>query len=136
MGSGAPPDDLMASADHAAAAALHELPEALVIVFDGQLRFVLTAGQAISRMGDPDFCQEGRYLADAFPARFWESVEPLFSSALEGETRTREVWTADERHCLIVDAGPLCADGSPERGRLERRRWRRGGAGHHGTPPR
>ena len=113
MGSGPQADDLMASADHAAAAALHELPEALVIVFDGQLRFVLTAGQAISRMGDPDFCQEGRYLADAFPARFWESVEPLFSSALEGETRTREVWTADERHCLIVDAGPLCVDGSP-----------------------
>jgi len=106
-------EELLASADHAAAAALHELPEALVIVFDGQLRFVLTAGQAIERMGDPDFCKEGRYLADAFPARFWETVEPLFSSALEGETRTREVWTADEHHCLMVDAGPLCAEGAP-----------------------
>ena len=104
---------LVASADQAAAAALHELPEALVIVFDSQLRFVLSAGQAIARMGDPDFCREGRYLADAFPARFWETVEPLFSSALEGETRTREVWTADEGHCLMVDAGPLCGDGAP-----------------------
>jgi diguanylate cyclase (GGDEF)-like protein/PAS domain S-box-containing protein len=113
MGSEPQADELLASADHAAAAALHELPEALVIVFDRQQRFVLTAGQAIARMGDPDFCQEGRFLADAFPARFWESVEPLFSSALEGETRTREVWTADERHCLVVDAGPLCADGAP-----------------------
>ena len=106
-------DELLVSADHAATAALHELPEALVIVFDGQLRFVLTAGQAIDRMGDPGFCEEGRYLADAFPARFWETVEPLFSSALEGETRTREVWTADEHHCLMVDAGPLCVDGGP-----------------------
>src|SRR5450631_4384635 len=113
MGSGSQADELLASADHAAAAALHELPEALVIVFDGQLRFVLTAGQAIARMGDPDFCQEGRYLADAFPARFWETVEPLFSSALEGETRTREVWTADGHHCLMVDAGPLCKHGAP-----------------------
>ena len=41
------PNGLLASADHAASAALRELPEALVIVFDRQLRFVLTAGQAI-----------------------------------------------------------------------------------------
>ena len=107
------PDQLLASADHAATAALRELPEALVIVFDRQLRFVLTAGQAIERMGDPEICREGNYVADAFPAEFWERFEPLFSSALEGETRTREIWTAEERHCLMVDAGPLCTDGGP-----------------------
>jgi diguanylate cyclase (GGDEF)-like protein/PAS domain S-box-containing protein len=107
------PDQLLADADHAASAALRELPEALVIVFDRQLRFVLTAGQAIERMGDPEICQEGNYVADAFPAEFWERFEPLFSSALEGETRTREIWTAEERHCLMVDAGPLCSDGGP-----------------------
>ena len=84
-----------------------------MIVFDRQLRFVLTAGQAIERMGDPDICREGNYVADAFPAEFWERFEPLFSSALEGETRTREIWTAEERHCLMVDAGPLCSDGGP-----------------------
>jgi diguanylate cyclase (GGDEF)-like protein/PAS domain S-box-containing protein len=109
------PDQLLASADHAAGAALRELPEALVIVFDRQLRFVLTAGQAIERMGDPEICREGNYLADAFPAEFWERFEPLFSSALEGETRTREIWTAEERFCLMVDAGPLCSDGGPPR---------------------
>jgi diguanylate cyclase (GGDEF)-like protein/PAS domain S-box-containing protein len=107
------PDQLLADADHAASAALRELPEALVIVFDRQLRFVLTAGQAIERMGDPDICGAGNYVADAFPAEFWERFEPLFSSALEGETRTREIWTAEERHCLMVDAGPLCGDGGP-----------------------
>ncbi len=108
-----PNGQLLASADHAAGAALRELPEALVIVFDRRLRFVLTAGQAIERMGDPDICREGNYVADAFPAEFWERFEPLFSSALEGETRTREIWTAEERHCLMVDAGPLCSDGGP-----------------------
>ena len=107
------PEQLLASADHAAGAALRELPEALVIVFDRQLRFVLTAGQAIERMGDPEICREGNFVADAFPAEFWERFEPLFSSALEGETRTREIWTAEERHCLMVDAGPLCSDGGP-----------------------
>jgi diguanylate cyclase (GGDEF)-like protein/PAS domain S-box-containing protein len=108
-----PNGQLLATADHAASAALRELPEALVIVFDRQLRFVLTAGQAIERMGDPDICREGNYVADAFPAEFWERFEPLFSSALEGETRTREIWTSEERHCLMVDAGPLCSDGGP-----------------------
>lgn len=107
------PEQLLTSADNAASAALRELPEALVIVFDRQLRFVLTAGQAIERMGDPEICREGNHLADAFPAEFWERFEPLFSSALEGETRTREIWTAEERHCLMVDAGPLCGDGGP-----------------------
>ena len=113
MGPGSQADQLLAGADRAADAALHELPEALVVVFDRRLRFVLTAGQAIERMGNPDVCRKGNYLADAFPAEFWRRFEPLFSSALEGETRTREVWTADERHCLIVDAGPLCVDGAP-----------------------
>ncbi len=106
-------EQVLSSADHAAHAALRELPEALVIVFDRQLRFVLTAGQALERMGEPEACRPGNYVADAFPAEFWERFEPLFSSALEGETRTREVWTADERHCLMVDAGPLVSDGAP-----------------------
>jgi diguanylate cyclase (GGDEF)-like protein/PAS domain S-box-containing protein len=112
------PDQLLVSADQAANAALRELPEALVIVFDRQLRFVLTAGQAIERMGDQELCAEGNFVADAFPAEFWERFEPLFSSALEGETRTREIWTAGERHCLMVDAGPLCTDGAPAAGDL------------------
>ena len=37
-------DQVLASADQAAAAALRELPEALILVFDRELRFVLTAG--------------------------------------------------------------------------------------------
>ena len=132
-----PNGQLLATADHAASAALRELPEALVIVFDRQLRFVLTAGQAIERMGDPEICREGNYVADAFPAEFWERFEPLFSSALEGETRTREIWTAEERHCLMVDAGPAVQRRRPgDRRLLERRRRRCRRARHHRAPPR
>lgn len=112
-GTGARSDELLQSADRAASAALRELPEALVIVFDRQLRFVLSAGNAIERMGDPEFLHAGNRLADAFPRELWERFEPLFASALEGETRSREIWTADERHCMVVDAGPLCGDGGP-----------------------
>lgn len=91
----------------AAAAALRELPEALIFAFDRELRFVLTAGQALARLGESSTCREGLPLAGAFPAEVWKQIEPLFRSALTGETRSREVWTSGQRHCLMVDAGPL-----------------------------
>jgi diguanylate cyclase (GGDEF)-like protein/PAS domain S-box-containing protein len=101
-----------ASAGDAAAAALRELPEALILVFDQDLRFVLTAGQALARLGRPESYREGSAMADAFPAELWTRVEPLLRSALRGETRSREVWTPGQRHCLMVDAGPLCLNGT------------------------
>ncbi len=105
-------DPLWAGADRAAEAALHELPEALVLAFDAELRFVRTAGQALERLGDPDSWREGEPLADALPADLWRTIEPLARSALDGETRTREVWTAGQRHCVTVDIGPLRVSGS------------------------
>jgi diguanylate cyclase (GGDEF)-like protein/PAS domain S-box-containing protein len=98
---------MIAGADEAAAAALRELPEALILVFDQELRFVLAAGQALERLQHPHTCSEGQPVGEAFPGEVWASIEPLFRSALEGETRSREIWTADDRHCLMVDAGPL-----------------------------
>src|SRR5271166_5254118 len=100
-------DPVLASADHAAAAALRELPEALILVFDKELRFVLTAGQALERLGNPRVCLEGQFVGDAFPRDLWAGLEPLFRSALDGETRSREIWTGGRRHCLMVDVGPL-----------------------------
>ena len=44
-------DHVIASADEAAEAALRELPEALILVFDMDLRYVLTAGNALERLG-------------------------------------------------------------------------------------
>ncbi|HLL92867.1 MAG TPA: diguanylate cyclase, partial [Solirubrobacteraceae bacterium] len=102
-----PTDQLTATADHAAAAALRELPEALILVFDRELRFVLTAGQAVERLDDSHACREGQLISDVFPADVCGQIEPLLRSALEGETRSREIWTAGQRHCLMVDAGPL-----------------------------
>jgi diguanylate cyclase (GGDEF)-like protein/PAS domain S-box-containing protein len=107
-------DQVIASADHAAAAALRELPEALILVFDNELRFVLTAGQALERLGNPRACREGEPVEGAFPADVWKVIEPLFRSALDGETRSREIWTAGQRHCLMVDVGPLRLSGSTD----------------------
>ena len=104
---------MVASADEAAAAALRELPEALILVFDQELRFVRAAGQALERKGDPSIFREKQFVGDAFPTELWEPIEPLCRSALAGETRSREVWTAGQRHCLMVDVGPLRQHDSP-----------------------
>jgi diguanylate cyclase (GGDEF)-like protein/PAS domain S-box-containing protein len=106
-------DQLIGGAGELDAAALRELPEALIVAFDRELRFMLAAGPALARMGNPEACAEGRALADAFPAEVWGSIEPLFRSALSGEIRSREVWTAGQRHCLMVDVGPLRVSGAP-----------------------
>ncbi|HEX5852097.1 MAG TPA: diguanylate cyclase [Solirubrobacteraceae bacterium] len=103
---------VIASADHAAAAALRELPEALILVFDRDLRFVLTAGQALERLGAPRAGLDGQLVEEAFPPELWRALEPLFRSALDGETRSREIWTAEQRHCLMVDIGPLRLHGN------------------------
>jgi diguanylate cyclase (GGDEF)-like protein/PAS domain S-box-containing protein len=90
---------------------MRELPEALIFVFDHELKFLVTAGQAFERMGRPSTYGKGESVAGAFPAEVWSVIEPLFLSALEGETRSREVWSSGQRHCLMVDAGPLRVEG-------------------------
>lgn len=97
----------MAGADRAAEATTRELADALVLVFDAELRVVSLAGQVLQRLGDPGAVREGRLLSDALPAELWHRIEPLLRSALVGESRTREIWTAGQRHCLMVHAGPL-----------------------------
>jgi diguanylate cyclase (GGDEF)-like protein/PAS domain S-box-containing protein len=93
-------------------AALRELPEALIVVFDDELRFVLSAGQALARSGHASTTfRAGKPIADAFPPDLWRLMEPLCRSALQGETRSRELWSTDGRHGLIVDIGPLRANG-------------------------
>jgi diguanylate cyclase (GGDEF)-like protein/PAS domain S-box-containing protein len=103
--------EVLSRADYAAVAAMRELPEALIFVFDHDLRFLVTAGQAFERMGRPSTYGKGKSVAGAFPTEVWNVIEPLFLSALQGETRSREVWGSEQRHCLMVDAGPLHLDG-------------------------
>jgi PAS domain S-box-containing protein/diguanylate cyclase (GGDEF)-like protein len=103
-------DPALAGAERAAATALRELPEALVIAFDEQLRFLATAGHVIERLGEPARCETGRPLQGAIAPAVWPELEPLLRSALAGETRSREIWSAEHSHCLKVDVGPLGAD--------------------------
>lgn len=112
IGEPAAEDRLRVLADRAAEAALRELPEALVIAFDRDLRFVRSSGQALERFGDPESWRPGRPLAGALPSELWRTLEPVLRSALEGEMRSRELWVGDREHCLTVDSGPLRAGGA------------------------
>ena len=105
------------SADDAAAAALRELPGARMLVFDRELRLILAAGQTLGQQAASDaaVCGEGAFAGDAFPQSLWKLIEPLFRSALEGETRSREIWSADDSRSLMVDVGPLRVDGPADR---------------------
>lgn len=105
--------EVAACADEFAAAALRELPDALIVAFDANLRVVVTAGHALDRLGAPVQRLAGAPLQKAFPPALWSELEPLFRSALDGETRSREVSTADQQHFLIAHVGPLRrADGA------------------------
>jgi diguanylate cyclase (GGDEF)-like protein/PAS domain S-box-containing protein len=106
---GTDPDRLASSADDAAVAALGELPEARVLIFDRDLRFILAAGQMHGDgMGsDPSACRKGALVSEAFPSSLWKLIEPLCRSSLSGETRSREIWSAEDQRSLMIDVGPL-----------------------------
>jgi diguanylate cyclase (GGDEF)-like protein/PAS domain S-box-containing protein len=111
------PDRVAVSADNAAVAALNELPEARILVFDREFRFILAAGQSLEHNAGSEsaVCREGALVGDAFPKTLWKLIEPLCRSALDGETRSREIWSADDRRSLMVDVGPLRLDGPADR---------------------
>jgi len=110
---GAYPDRVTESADNAAAAALRELPGARVVVFDRELRLILSAGHVPEQAATVDAGSPGAgaFVGDAFASSLWKLIEPLFRSALDGETRSREILSPDESRSLMVDVGPLRLDG-------------------------
>ncbi len=107
-------DRVAVSAEDAAVAALRELPEARIFVFDRELRFILAAGETLEHnaASEPAVCREGALVREAFPSSLWKLIEPLCRSALDGETRSREIYSADDKRSLMVDVGPLRLDGA------------------------
>jgi diguanylate cyclase (GGDEF)-like protein/PAS domain S-box-containing protein len=111
----ADPDRVTVSAEDAAVAALHELPGARMLVFDRELRIILAAGETPEHDAgsEPAVCRDGALVREAFPSSLWKLIEPLCRSALDGETRSREI--ADDSRTLMVNVGPLRLDGPAAR---------------------
>ncbi len=98
------------SAGGVALSVLRTLPLTSTLVFDDELRFVLTAGQALERHGLRSGDLEGRRASEALTPERWEAYHPLFLAALRGESQTLEIWSPDETHCYQVAVGPLHGD--------------------------
>jgi diguanylate cyclase (GGDEF)-like protein/PAS domain S-box-containing protein len=97
------------SAGEVALSVLRTLPSASVLVFDSDLRYVIAGGHALAqeRLRPEDL--EGRPAVEVLLGERWETYEPLYRSALNGETRSLEIWSADDARCYQVEVGPLRA---------------------------
>ena len=89
-----------------ALAALRSLPEASVLVFDQDLRFILVAGQAVAREGFDPAELEGRLIAEALPAERWAFWEPVYRAALAGEPASLETKGHNGERWYHVDVNP------------------------------
>jgi diguanylate cyclase (GGDEF)-like protein/PAS domain S-box-containing protein len=101
------------AAANPAAAALRELPDASIMVFDADLRFTLVAGHALHSGHDQAIYGVGMPIAEAFPPELWKEIEPLCRSALDGDTRSRKIRATGSLHSLTIDVGPLALQQHP-----------------------
>jgi two-component system sensor histidine kinase/response regulator len=100
-----------------ALAALQHLPDSAVLVFDADLRYVLVAGQGLSRSSFDPAKMEGRLAGDVLSAEQWSFWEPLYRDAVRGTARSVETRGIDQSRWYHVDVGPWM-DGSGETGGL------------------
>ena len=94
-----------------AGVALEALPATSVIVFDHDMRFVLTAGQALRSHGYDPERMRGRRLDEAVPARLAEQLAPHYRAALRGEHRTFQHEVPGSELCFEVSVTPVEHDG-------------------------
>jgi diguanylate cyclase (GGDEF)-like protein/PAS domain S-box-containing protein len=94
-----------------AGVALDALPATSVIVFDHDLRFVLTAGEALRSHGYDPEKMRGRRLEEAVPERLAEVLAPHYRAALRGEDRTFLQEASRTERCFEVTVTPVRHEG-------------------------
>lgn len=72
-------------------AAVDNLPDASLLVFDSEFRYRLARGGALAAAGLDPASLEGHLVADVLPEGRWAIYEPLYRAALRGESSTLEV---------------------------------------------
>jgi diguanylate cyclase (GGDEF)-like protein/PAS domain S-box-containing protein len=95
------------SAGEVALSVLRTLPASSALVFDRDLRYAIAGGSALEQDGLRAADLEGRPAVEVLVGERWETYEPLYRSALNGETRSLEIWSSDDTHCYQVEVGPL-----------------------------
>jgi PAS domain S-box-containing protein len=95
------------SVEMMALAALGALPEASVMVFDRELRYVIVRGPALAVHGFSTEAVEGQLAFEALSEERWALYEPSYRRALQGETSSIEVRSVDESRWYLIGVGPL-----------------------------
>ncbi len=90
---------------------LRTLPAASALVFDRELRYVFAGGHALEAEGLSPAELEGRPAVEVLVGERWGTYEPLYRSALNGETRSLEIWSTNDTRCYQVEVGPLRGEG-------------------------
>lgn len=67
------------------------LPGGALVVFDGDLRYLVAEGEGLERVGLSKEAMEGRTLGEVFPADLARILASDYRAILAGERRTREV---------------------------------------------
>ncbi len=109
FGNTATPAAQPTSKDHTALAiaALASLPKASTLVFDRELRYTVAAGRAPGHHGLKPDELEGQPAEVVLGPDWWEIYGPLYRAALDGESRSLEIWSNDGTRCYLIEAGPL-----------------------------
>jgi diguanylate cyclase (GGDEF)-like protein/PAS domain S-box-containing protein len=97
------PDDVV-SAIHAA---LGELPDASVTVFDRDLRLLLVRGTVLSSYGIDPSDLEGGIAPEVLEPHLWDFLRPLYETALRGEQAAAELTSPDGRRHFKLRVGPV-----------------------------
>ncbi len=90
-----------------AMAALVSLPKASTLVFDRSLRYTVAAGRAPGHHGLKPDELEGQQAEVVLGPDWWEIYGPLYRAALDGESRSLEIWSNDGTRCYLIEVGPL-----------------------------
>jgi diguanylate cyclase (GGDEF)-like protein/PAS domain S-box-containing protein len=84
---------------------IDEIPGAAVLLFDGDLRYVLVRGRALRDNGVEVGAYEGRPAPECMSAERWARLEPLYRAALAGrQTVTEMDGLADGRRYMVRTA--------------------------------
>jgi PAS domain S-box-containing protein len=77
---------------------VENLPASVVILFDGELRFVLVDGPEVAATGFSKEAMEGKTLREALPEAFADAVEPNMRRVLAGERFSADIPFGDRHY--------------------------------------
>lgn len=95
------------SRDHLVELAMDEIPGGTIMVFDTELRFLVTRGSALAKHGMRAENLEGRLVSEALAPARWAFYRPRFEAALAGRDTAIQVMSVDGTAVYQVRTAPL-----------------------------